>query len=209
MTREAGGLEPTVRFLQEENQRLREAHAELHEEVASLRQGLKSIRGLLQVVANLDTRIELQPLLDRIMYEMLRVVDAADGSLILVDQETQEFVFVLVRGALQDNLQGYRMSVETGIAGWVFAHREPVIANDIAQDDRFSPAVDEVFHFRTQSLVCVPLLSRGQVLGVIEVVNKFSGQPFHEKDVEMLTTLASIAATAIDLAGVVEEQRAA
>jgi len=209
MKREAGELAATVRFLQEENQRLGEAYEELREEVASLREGLKSIRGLLQAIANLDTRMELQPLLDRAMYEMLRAVDAADGSLILVDRGTQELVFVLVRGALQDRLQGYRMPVGMGIAGWVLAHREPVNANDIAQDERFSSVVDNAFQFRTQSLACVPLLSRGQALGVIEVINKFSGQPFDAKDLEMLTMLASIMAMAIDLVGVVGERRLA
>jgi GAF domain-containing protein len=82
----------------------------------------------------------------------------------------------------------------------VATHQEPVVANDISQDDRFSPEVDRMFHFRTQSLTCVPLVSRGKVLGVIEVVNKFSGRPFDDRDVEMLTMLAPIAATAIDLA---------
>jgi GAF domain-containing protein len=94
------------------------------------------------------------------------------------------------------------MPVDTGIAGWVVAHREPVIANEIDQDERFSAAVDRMFQFRTQSLACVPLISRSLVLGVIEVVNKFSGQPFDERDMDMLMTLAPIAATAIDLAGI-------
>lgn len=206
MSHSTAGMSTTVRFLQEENQRLQEVNEELHEELETFRQWFKSIRGLQQVVANLDTRVELQPLLDRIMYEALRVVDAADGSLILVDSERQELVFVLVRGALQESLQGYRMPIDIGIAGWAVANRESVIANDIAQDDRFSSSVDSNFQFRTQSLACVPLISRGEVLGVIEVVNKFSERPFNERDLEMLTTLAPIAAMAIDLAGIETEE---
>lgn len=199
------GTVATLRFLQEENQRLRKINDELQEEMSSLKECLKSVRGLQQVIANLDTRVDLQPLLDRIMYEALRVVDAADGSLILIDEETHELVFVLVRGGLQDQLQGHRMPLNTGLAGWVVSNKEPVIANDVSHDDRFSSTVDRQFQFRTQSLVGVPLISRGQALGVIEVVNKFSGQPFDIRDVEMLTTLAPIAATAIDLAGMEEK----
>lgn len=195
----------TLRFLQEENQRLRTVNQELSEELSDLRNVLKSLRGLQQVIANLDMRVELQPLLDRILYEALRVVDAADGSLILLDPETNELVFVLVRGQLSDVLQGHRMPADTGVAGWVMANKEPAIVNNVQQDERFYAAVDAQFQFHTESLACVPLISRGRALGVIEVVNKFSGRPFDDHDLEMLTLLAPIAAAAIDLAAVLAE----
>jgi sigma-B regulation protein RsbU (phosphoserine phosphatase) len=200
MRNEMSGTTNTVRFLQEENQRLQQQAAELQEANSYLRECLKSIRGLQWAVERLGTQVELQGLLDRIMYEALRMVDAEDGSLSLVDEESKELVWVVVRGVLQEKLQGYRMSLEQGVGGWVATHQEPVVVNDITQDDRFSPEVDRLFHFRTRSLTCVPLVSRGKVLGVIEVVNKFSGRPFDDRDVEMLTMLAPIAATAIDLA---------
>jgi GAF domain-containing protein len=200
MRTEISGTTNTVRFLQEENQRLQQQVAELQESNSYLRECLKSIRGLQWAVEKLGTQVELQGLLDRIMYEALRMVDAEDGSLSLVDEESRELVWVVVRGELQEKLQGYRMSLDRGVGGWVATHQEPVVVNDISQDDRFSPEVDRMFHFRTQSLTCVPLVSRGKVLGVIEVVNKFSGRPFDDRDVEMLIMLAPIAATAIDLA---------
>jgi GAF domain-containing protein len=200
MGTELGGLSNTVHFLQEENQRLQQANQELEDENTSLRDALKSILALQRAVSDLDTRVTVQPLLDRIIYEALRIVDAADGSLSLVDEKTQEVVFVVVRGALQEQLRGYRMPPGTGIIGWAVAHQEPVIANDIGQDPRFSPLVDTEFQFRTQSLICVPLIARGKTWGAIEVVNKFSGRPFEERDLEMLSMLAPIAATAIYLA---------
>ena len=77
---------------------------------------------------------------------------------------------------------------------------KPVIANDIRQDERFSPAVDQAFQFHTRALICAPLISRGKVLGAVEAVNKFSGATFRERDLDMLAVAALIAATAIDLA---------
>jgi GAF domain-containing protein len=140
------------------------------------------------------------------VYEAVRIVDGVDGSLLLIDEATQELVFVVVRGVLQEQLQGYRMPLDTGIAGWAITHREPVIENDVSQNDRFSSIVDATFQFRTQSLMCVPLISRNSVLGVIEVVNNFSNRPFDERDLEVLLTLAPLAATAIDLANLVSEE---
>lgn len=201
MENEVGGLATTVRFLQEENQRLQTLNQELEEESSYLRECLKSIRGLQKTVMELDVETELMTLLNRIVYEAVRMVDAAEGSLSLIDVETQELAFVVVKGEMRGELVGHRMPQHEGIAGWVVAHREPVIANDVSQDERFSSAVDVMLQFRTESLLCVPLISRNKVLGVIEVVNKFSGRPFNERDVEMLLTLAPIAASAIDLAG--------
>jgi len=190
-----------VRFLQEENQRLQQENQERQEENAYLRECLRSIRGIQRALSNVEARGELKPLLDRIIYEALRMADAADGSLTLVDEETQEVMFVVVRGTLHDRLEGFRMPVDDGLVGWVIAHQEPVIANDITQDARFSPAIDARFGFQTQSLICVPLVSRKKVLGAVEVVNKFSGRAFDERDLDMLSVLALIAAAAIDLAG--------
>ncbi len=190
-----------VRFLQDETQRLQHENVELQEENAYLHEYLRSIRGIQRALSTVEARGQLKPLLDRIIYEALRMVDAADGSLSLVDEEAQEVMFVVVRGTLHDQLEGFRTSMDEGLVGWVIAHEEPAIANDIGQDARFSPAIDLRFGFQTQSLICVPLISRKKVLGVIEVVNKFSGRPFDERDLDMLSVLGLIAAAAIDLAG--------
>jgi GAF domain-containing protein len=105
------------------------------------------------------------------------------------------------RSEMRDELLGFRIPLDEGIAGWVVTNQEPAISNDVAQDERFSSAVDKHIKFRTQSLVALPLISRQKVLGVIELVNKFSKQPFDDQDVETLLLLAALAAMAIDLAG--------
>jgi GAF domain-containing protein len=196
-----GRMTTTVRFLQEENQRLQDRNRELEEENAYLHDSFKSLRALLRALSRPDAGEDVMGLLNRIIYEVRRGVDAEDSSLSLIDYETQELVFVVVHGTLQERLQGYRLPLGTGVAGWVAVNQEPVIANDIHHENRFSDVVDQTFGFRTQSLAAVPLISRGKVLGVIEVVNKFSGQPFDDRDIEVLTVLGSIAAAAIDLAG--------
>ena len=83
-------------------------------------------------------------------------------------------------------------------------YQEPVIANDVTQDERFSASVDKRLQFKTQSLLAVPLVSRGRTLGVIELVNKFSDRRFDDRDVETVSTLAPIAAAVIDLAAIEE-----
>jgi signal transduction protein with GAF and PtsI domain len=136
-------------------------------------------------------------LLNKIIRAALTVIDAADGSVSLLDEETDELVFVAVQGELSRTLPGHRMPKDTGIAGWVVSHGRPEVLNNVRMDSRFSSLIDELFQFKTYSLLAVPMIWRGRALGVIEVLNKFSRQDFTQTDVELLTTLAYIAAAAI------------
>ncbi len=194
------GLASTVRFLQEENQRLLERSEQLGRENAYLHDTLKSLKGLVDTVARLDVTEDLERLLNRIVYEAVRIVDAVEGSLLVVDPGTEELVFVAARSEMRDRLIGYRIPIDTGIVGWVIQHQEAVTANDVRQDARFSSAVDQAFQFTTRSLLAVPLICCGQPLGAIELVNKYSDQPFNERDIETVSLLSPIAAMVVALA---------
>ena len=186
------------RFLQQENQRLIEENRLLREEVMAMRDYLAGLRSLQRAAEAITAEEEPLSLLDKILYSALTVIDAEDGSILLLDDETNELVFVVVRGTLEDTLLGHHIPADSGIAGWVATHREPQTVNNVRTDQRFYSSVDETFHFRTYSLLCTPMIARGKVLGVIEVLNKFNRQDFTETDVDLLSTLAYIAATTID-----------
>ena len=81
--------------------------------------------------------------------------------------------------------------------GWVTANGQPVIVNDVDQDWRFSPTVDRLFNFRTQSMLCAPLKMGERVLGAISVINKHSGAEFVEIDQTLLSLFGWIAAVAL------------
>jgi GAF domain-containing protein len=187
-----------TRFLQQENQRLQDENRRLRDEVMALRDYLAGLRSLQRAAETIAAEKDPLVLLDKILYSALTVVDCADGSVLLLDRETDELVFAVVHGAVAQALRGHRIPADQGIAGWVANHKEPQIVNNVAADQRFYRSVDETFHFTTYSLLCVPMTSRGKVLGVIEVLNKFNQQDFTGADEDLLSTLASIAATAIE-----------
>jgi sigma-B regulation protein RsbU (phosphoserine phosphatase) len=136
-------------------------------------------------------------LLDRILESALASISAKDGSLLLVDEETDELAFVVVLGDVREMLAGHRMALGEGIAGWVAANREPVMIGDAHFDPRFSPAVDRDFDFRTNSMLCVPIIYADNVLGVIQALNKMDGEDFNEGDLALLGVVAQLAAAAI------------
>jgi signal transduction protein with GAF and PtsI domain len=135
---------------------------------------------------------------DRIMSELsasldcaLEAIDAQGGSLLVLDDDTAELVFVLVAGVIPpDALGWFRIPANSGIAGWVAKQAQPLIANDARSDDRFYPAVDEAFDFKTESVMAVPVMGRGEVLGVLEVVNKGAEGLFVEDDQTLMSLMS-------------------
>jgi signal transduction protein with GAF and PtsI domain len=188
----------TLRLLQRENIDLKEENERLQVEVLALREYLQGLRAVQQEAQAIASAQELESFLSKILYTALKAMDAANGSLLLVDDNTDELVFALVKGTIQSELRGYRIPKTAGVAGWVATHAEPLLVGRARLDDRFYSRIDETFGFETTSLVCAPLLGQDKVIGVIEVLNKFSQEAFNEVDLDVLTILAHIAAEAIE-----------
>jgi two-component system, OmpR family, phosphate regulon sensor histidine kinase PhoR len=188
----------TMRFLQQENSRLKQENEALQEDNLALRHYIHALEELHWATQQIVSEENLFNLLDQILYNAMRVLKAQGGSLLIRDDDTNELAFVLVHGDLKQQLQGYRIGGEVGIAGWVATHREPVIVNNPRQDRRFSLQVDEAFHFVTRSLLCVPMMAHNKVIGVIQLINKTNGYTFTEADVTLLSILGHVAATALE-----------
>lgn len=135
--------------------------------------------------------------------EIIRVTEKALGasasSVLLLDFEKQELCFKFVQGSAEGILNEASLGTETGIAGWVARHGEPLIINDVTKDNRFCSDIDEITGFATKSILCAPLQARGRTIGVIEVLNKRDGTEFDERDLQTLMAVARTATTAIEL----------
>lgn len=187
-----------MRFLQQENVRLQIETKALREENQALVSYLRALEDLHAAAQEIGCEDDLLRLVDGILFHAMRLTKSSDGSVLLLDDGTNELAFAVVHGDIEGQLRGYRISADTGIAGWVASMHEPVIANNAPQDWRFSPSVDEAFKFTTRSLVCVPMVTRRKLVGVIEVLNRQAGENYTEADVNLLLILGNVAATALE-----------
>ncbi len=186
-----------LRFVQLQNVRLKADNEALEREVRMLRSVLDALRALQEVSASVTARTNVMGLLDRILESALASIGAHDGSLLLVDEETNELAFVVVFGEVRELLAGHRIALGEGIAGWVAANREAVMTDDVHFDPRFSSSVDQTFEFNTQSMLAVPIIYADQVLGVIQALNKLDGEKFNEGDLALLGVVSQLAGAAI------------
>lgn len=183
--------------IRKENARLQEENERLQSELRNLREFVQILNDLTLSAKAFSSDKELLPLLDYIFFKALRLLNAPDGSLLLLDDEMNELVFVLVKGTLAGNLKGFRIPATEGIAGWVVQSGEPTLVRDVRRDMRFSQNIDEQFTFRTQSIAAAPLIGDRKVYGVIEALNQPGDEPFSENDLALLGLLCRFAGEAL------------
>ena len=157
-----------------------------------------------EVASSLTSELNLDPLLHKILAKAVEVMEASAGSLILLDEFTDELVFEVIEGGGGENLKGVRMSRDKGIAGWVATHQKPLIVDDVNSDNRYYQSIAQSFDFKPTSLLCVPMISRNKLIGVLQVLHNIAGRYFGPLDRQLLTTFANQAAIAIENARLYE-----
>ncbi len=182
-----------VAVMRRENARLQAENEHLTDQLRRLREFVSILSDLTQATRSIHSDAELMPLMEQILTKALNLLNAPDGSLMLLDDETNELAFVIVKGTLAANLVGYRIPADTGVAGWVVKHGEPALVRDVRRDPRFSHLIDEQFTFRTQSICAAPLIGDRRVFGLIEALNQPGDEPFSDMDLALLSLLCRFA----------------
>jgi two-component system NtrC family sensor kinase len=145
--------------------------------------------------------LEESEIFRRVMENVNLILQVQAGSLLLLNQETGELEFAVTLKGDAARFSSLHLKLGQGIAGWVAQHGEPLLVPDVWQDPRFYAQIDQFTGFRCRSILCVPLKAKEQIIGVLEVINKQSGPEspsFTPGDLELLTTLASWVAVAVE-----------
>ncbi|NHN32399.1 PP2C family protein-serine/threonine phosphatase [Paenibacillus agricola] len=153
---------------------------------------------LFEVSLEMNSTIYKQDLLQKIMDTASRVTDAEASSVILVDTEKDELFFELALGEKGGDVREIRLKMGEGIAGWVAQSGESVKIDNAAQDSRWSSKVAKRVDYPTRNLMCVPVTSKGVIIGVLQVLNKRNGKHFSEKDLRLLQSIASPTAVSLE-----------
>lgn len=173
----------------------------LLQDLTLTQQRLERLGLLYEIGQALASQLDLQQLLQSTMQLATDVMNAQASTLMLVDPEDPDYlVFEIAHGVKRDQLRRFRMPTSEGIAGWVARNNQPLIVNDPDRDGRFNRKVDLRTGFLTRNILCVPMQIKGEVIGVLQVLNRSSESGFDEEDLELLLTLASQASIAIETA---------
>lgn len=160
-----------------------------------LKKRVTKLTALLEIGKAMTAERDLDRLLSLILKEVTRVMEADRSSLFLVDKERGELWSKIAQGL---EAREIRIKIGEGIAGYVAATGQTVNIREAYEDPRFHKEVDKQTGYRTKTILCVPMINKlGEVIGVIQVLNKLKGT-FNEEDEELLLAFAGQAAVAIE-----------
>jgi len=140
---------------------------------------------------------ELQELLTTIISIVTAELPSEEGSILLHDEETNEFEFFTAVGKTGAELVKLRFPADKGIAGRALRERTTLVVNDVQSSPDFYGSIDEDHDFQTKSILAAPLISGDETVGVIEAINKIGKDGFDEEDKRLLTAIADEVALAI------------
>ncbi len=186
-------------------------NARLHADTESR---LAQITALQETSTAVASTLEIDELLHRITQQAAALFEAGGGILNLVDWDRHEDEAVACVGSAVAGA-GHRMSLDSGLSGWIALHNQPAIISDPEHDKRVDleglKSLEKAIDRKVQNAAGVPLVIKDQVIGSLVLIDKHKGRAeFDRNDLDLLVAFANEAAVALEKARLFEaEQRRA
>ena len=156
----------------------------------------------LDIVSDVTAEIDLGSLLQRVMLEATRMLNADRATLFLNDEKSEE---LFSRVAIGEGIGEIRLPNSVGIAGAVFQSQKTVNIPYAYADLRFNPSFDKQTGYFTRSILCVPILNKdGKCIGCTQALNK-KGGGFTDEDESRLKAFTQQVAIALENAKLFED----
>jgi len=189
----------TLRALVAREIRLRQLGRRHRQAVSDLREMSDRLDLLVETAKAANSLLEPRLVAQLMMSRLQELVRADSWSLYLaVEGGTGEFD--VLRGDRSGRIRSFRQRDDEGLAGRVVRDRKPVVVNEEQTGDRFDPEGEGSVAGGHRSLLCIPLISRGRVIGALELASgegEAEGR-FGEKDLELVRMLMEPAAITIE-----------
>ncbi|MBI5507940.1 MAG: GAF domain-containing protein [Deltaproteobacteria bacterium] len=174
-------------------------NAQLHEQIGRAR---AEEQKLLEITNAISRELSIEPLLQKIMEAVTEILSADRSTLFMYDAKKDELWSHVAQGV---GITEIRFPAHLGIAGTVFKTATTINIPDAYADERFNPAVDKKTGYKTDTILCMPVINKqGAAIGVVQVLNK-KGGTFGPLDEQRLRAFSSQASIAIENAQLFEE----
>lgn len=140
---------------------------------------------------------DLQELLTTITGIVTTELLCEECSVLLYDEESNEFEFFTAFGETGMNLVSVRFPADKGIAGRALRERKTQVVNVVQNDPDFYGNIDEDNNFRTKSIIAAPLIAGEEPVGVLNAINKIETKFFNKEDDQILSAIADEIALAV------------
>ena len=177
----------------------------LEEENIRLRRAVEELSILNEIAVAISSTMELNKIVDLVVQKCVKHLKCEQAAVMLLDEKTEDRPLqTMIRKAdrTQYNLP-YRLDAH--LTGWMLKHQKALLINDVKNDERLKGTVKnmETIH----SLLCVPLILKGRMIGVLAVFNKKVSEGFGTEDQRLLAIIAAQSAQVIENARLYDEEQ--
>ncbi len=169
----------------------------LYNAIMTANERIDHLERLLEVVRGLTTAPDLDSFLQTIITEASEMTDSELASILEYDPDARELRFLSTIWFDRDVLRPMSVPLDGSVAGEVFRKEHALIIQDTKADQRHFKVIDIVTNHETYSLAAVPIIVRGEAIGVLEALNKRDNAHYTEEDLTILTSLAALAGQAM------------
>jgi two-component system, OmpR family, phosphate regulon sensor histidine kinase PhoR len=162
---------------------------------------VRELETLAQLGKTITRHLDLDQALASIVDAAVRLTGAEEGSLMLVDEDTGELYMRASKNFDDEFVGTFRIKVEDSLAGEVIRTGEPILL------DGESPRKIKTSYL-VHSLIFVPLLLEGKIVGLLGVDNRTARLPLHNSDLSLMQALAEYAVIALENARLYETTQA-
>ncbi|NJN97840.1 MAG: response regulator [Anaerolineales bacterium] len=156
-----------------------------------LEQRLKELNTLFGIGKSVTSLLDQDKLLSRLVEAAVYLINAEEGSLLLIDDKTNELYMVAARGIDERMARSFRLRVEDSLAGEVITSGQPLVLSG-ADLTKIKTS------YLVRSVMYVPLRIKGRVSGVLSVDNRQQQRDFTNHDLRLLSALADYAAISVE-----------
>jgi signal transduction histidine kinase len=157
----------------------------------------RSLLRLVELSVTLNSTLDLDELLRLITATATELLECEAASILLYDEQHPRLYFAAATGSDPAQLAEIPVPIDSSLAGTIFRTNQPIIINNVGQDPRHYSLVSEHIKFKVSSMLGVPMPIKERTMGVLEAVNKRTGE-FSAGDVAILSVIAAHAAIAIN-----------
>ena len=154
---------------------------------------------LIQINREVAAALDLRTVLQRLVFAAMQHVGGERGSIIVLDDTGNpvDATIVYGRSLLENSTQQLRDTVDRGLAGWVIRHRKAALVPDTSMDERWLRRPDDAFDKSgSKSALCVPLIARERMVGVLTLVHSVP-KAFGPEHLELTQAIADQASIAV------------
>ncbi|MDA3792252.1 MAG: sensor domain-containing diguanylate cyclase [Elusimicrobia bacterium] len=170
-----------------------------------MQDAINDLKLLQEVSKDVSSKLEMGQLLPAVMDAFVRAGNVKKGSIMLYDNEKDLLEIKAAKGLSQRAIDNVKLRLGEGIGGRVAETGESILINDTTKNsiykDFFAGGKKARPH---ETLLCLPLIFKGGVLGVVTLDSKITGQQFIRNDERLLSILASQTAVSINNARMYE-----